>query len=270
VTDGAAWTLNLGDVTDPGLDTVIEYAVHWGDGAIETFTSGGGHTHVYADGLNSYTISVDLVDDDGTHGGAGSKEMTVINVPPTIVLSGDGEVDEGADYTLTLGTITDPGADTVTRWTVNWGDGLSDTYDAGGDRTHVYDTDGTYTVKVDLVDEDGTHAGAGSLEVTVNLVRPEVTDLGPIDFLLLEHLSLSNGSLYFRVKTTHKGFLTLQVDVPKPSKSARLRLYDANPIETAGLTPLAASALAGGGGCGVLCRSPRQQRRFRCSDGQFR
>lgn len=70
-----------------------------------------------------------------------------------------------------------------------------------------------------------------------------VADLGQVDFLLLKHLSLGDGSLYFRIETAHEGFLTLQVDAPKLSKSARLKLYDADPVGTTGLTPLAESAL---------------------------
>ena len=174
----------------------------------------------------------------------GIREVSQDDPLPPVTLTGDDAVDEGADYRLTLGTITDPGMDTITQWTVNWGDGLSDTYADGGDRTHVYQNEGTYTITVYLADEDGTHTGVGSLDLTVNPAGPEVTDLGQIDFLLLEHLSLADGNLYFRMKTTHEGFLTLQVDVPKPPKSARLKLYDADPVETIGLiTVLAQSAL---------------------------
>ena len=71
--------------------------------------------------------------------------------------------------------------------------------------------------------------------------------LGPIDFLLLEHLSLADGSLYSQIETTHEGFLSLQIDAPEPSTSARLKLYDRNPVEHQGINPLAASILDGDG-----------------------
>ena len=52
---------------------------------------------------------------------------------PTIALSGAASIDEGGLYTLTLGTIGDPGADTLAEWRVTWGDGsLEETYFAGG------------------------------------------------------------------------------------------------------------------------------------------
>ena len=137
-------------------------------------------------------VSLTVTDDDGGTGDAAATTIHVANVAPTIVLTGDDAVDAGATYTVTLGTITKPGDDTVTEWTVTWGDTTSDTYAGGGDRTHVYENDGTYTITVDLADEDGTHTGAGTKGVTVNPDGPEVTDLGQVDFLLLEHLSLAD------------------------------------------------------------------------------
>jgi hypothetical protein len=138
VNEGASYTLTLGAMTDPGTDTVTSYVVNWGDGSSDTYGAAGDVTHVYADGAATPTITVDLVDEDGTHTAAGSKAITVNNVTPLIALSGASSVDEGAAYTLTLGAVTDPGTDTVTSYVVNWGDGSSDTYAAAGDVTHVY------------------------------------------------------------------------------------------------------------------------------------
>ena len=243
VNEGSPFT-GSGRFADPGAETWTA-SVDYRDGSgVQPLTLNPDKTfdlsHTYADN-GAYTVIVTVADDDA---GIGSDTLlvTVNNVAPTILLTAADTVGEGADYTLTLGTITDPGEDTVTQWTVNWGDGLSDTYGSGGDRTHLYEGNGTYTVAVDLADEDGTHAGAGSLDLTVNPAEPEVTDLGPIDFPLLEHLSLADGSLYYRVETVHDGVFTLQVDAATPPESARLKLYGADPVETIGLTPLAESA----------------------------
>ena len=175
VDEGSSYSLTLGAITDPGTDTVTSWIVHWGDGSQDTYPSGGAVTHTYADGPATPTITVDLVDEDGTHAGAGSKQITVNNVPPTIALSGAAAVDEGSSYSLTLGAISDPGTDTVTSWIVHWGDGSQDTYPSGGAVTHTYaDGPATPTITVDLVDEDGTHAGAGSKQITVNNVAPTI------------------------------------------------------------------------------------------------
>ena len=74
----------------------------------------GAKTHTYADGPNSYAITVDLIDEDGTFlDRANALSVTVDNVAPTIAISGAASVNEGSPYSLTLGAVTDPGTDTV-------------------------------------------------------------------------------------------------------------------------------------------------------------
>ncbi|MGF1582858.1 MAG: Ig-like domain-containing protein [Gemmataceae bacterium] len=65
------YSLNLGDITDPGDDTVTQWVVDWGDGNVEVFLSGGVKLHTYAEG--TYNIQVDLVDEDGTHTDRGNE-----------------------------------------------------------------------------------------------------------------------------------------------------------------------------------------------------
>src|SRR5262249_56080922 len=87
-----------GATTDSLPDALPIYVVHWGDGSSTSVTgnpSGQTATHAYADGPNTYTITVDLTDEDGTFTGAGSKAVTVDNVAPTIALSGADHVTEG-------------------------------------------------------------------------------------------------------------------------------------------------------------------------------
>jgi len=178
VDEGSPYSLTLGAVTDPGADTVTSYIVHWGDGFSDTYSSNGVKTHIYADGLNVYAITVDLVDEDGTFlDQANAKSVTVDNVKPTIAISGASNVDEGSSYSLTLGAVTDPGTDTVTSYIVHWGDGNSDTYPSNGVKTHTYaDGPNSYNITVDLVDEDGTFLDrANAQSVMVDNVAPTVT-----------------------------------------------------------------------------------------------
>jgi CSLREA domain-containing protein len=137
---------------------------------------------------NGASISL-VMTDDGTYNfylqvsdGDGSADVrqaqiVVTNVRPTIAISGAATVNTGAAYTLNLGAVTDPGDDTVTHYVVHWGDGSSDTYTTGGDKTHVYATGAaTYAITVDLIDEDGTHLDrANPLSVYVNAAP---TDIG--------------------------------------------------------------------------------------------
>ena len=181
--EGSLYTLNLGQVTDPGTDGVIEYIVHWGDGtAAQSLSNGGPVTHTYADGISYPTITVDLRDEDGTHSGAGVLLLAVNNVVPSIVLIGDTSANEGSLYTLSMGQITDSDDDTVTRIVVHWGDGRTSNTVPGGSATHVYSYDFVNantptTITVDLGDEDGTHLERGTKLITVvNVTPPFVTE----------------------------------------------------------------------------------------------
>ncbi|MBX3641354.1 MAG: DUF4347 domain-containing protein, partial [Nitrosomonas sp.] len=184
VDEGSVYTLT-GSVFDPGLDTITDYIVNWGDGTTTALTAAevqalsGNVSHVFADGASNPLISVDLVDEDGTHTAAGTLSVTVNNVAPIIALSGAVEVNTGDSYTLNLGAVTDPGDDMVTSYIVNWGDGTADTFSAAGDVAHVYSAAGSNTIRVDLIDEDGTHVDAGNLAVSVNAPSPvEIIRIG--------------------------------------------------------------------------------------------
>ena len=181
VVEGSPYSLTLGAITDPGQDTVTQWIVHWGDGQTSTFTSGGVQTHTYADGPATNNITVDLVDEDGTFTNrANPLAVSVTNVPPTIAISGNAHTPEGAIYFLALGAITDPGTDTVSQWTVHWGDGQSSSYNAGGLKSHIYaDGPSLASITVDLTDEDGTFTNrANPLVVTVDNVPPTIALTG--------------------------------------------------------------------------------------------
>jgi hypothetical protein len=112
--------------------------------------------------------------------GSDSLTVTVNNVAPTTVLTGLSVAGEGASYTVGLGPISDPGNDAVVRYTVHWGDGVNEDYPVGTEAHHIYaDGPAAYTVQVDLIDEDGTHANAAAREVRVANVPPVLLIQGP-------------------------------------------------------------------------------------------
>ncbi|WP_292995946.1 pre-peptidase C-terminal domain-containing protein [Nitrosomonas sp.] len=89
VNEGIGYTLNLGAITDPGTDTVTSYIVNWGDGSSDSYSAAGDVTHTFAADGN-YTISTDLIDEDGTHVNAGNLAVLVNDViPPEKVRIGD-------------------------------------------------------------------------------------------------------------------------------------------------------------------------------------
>src|SRR6185312_12473092 len=101
---------------------------------------------------------------------ANALSVHVNNVAPSIAISGNTSVNEGSPYSLNLGAVSDPGTDTVSSYTVHWGDGSSDTYSSNGPKAHTYaDGPNDYPITVDLVDEDGTYldrANAFSVHVS--------------------------------------------------------------------------------------------------------
>jgi len=144
------------------------YIVHWGDGHTNTYGSQGNVQHTYADGDASHTIRVDLVDEDGTHVGAGTLSVTVLNVAPAV-----GTINAPVDP-VQLGTeivasaaFVDPGTlDTHTAlW--DWGDGSTSdgtVTEPGGSGSvtgsHTYTVPGIYTLHLTVTDNDGASGTA--------------------------------------------------------------------------------------------------------------
>ena len=165
--------------SDPGTDTLDIIASGGEVGvvsnlAFDALTGSGSFDVTFSDGPVTSTVSVEVIDSDGASSKVPIIDVVVANVAPTIGISGASNVNEGSSYSLTLGAVTDPGADTVSSYVVHWGDGSSDTYDEDGVQTHTYaDGPNSYAISVDLVDEDGTFFdSANALTVTVDNVAP--------------------------------------------------------------------------------------------------
>ena len=170
---------------------MTQIIVNWGDGQSDTleipFPTEALHT--YINGPANRTITVDLVDDDGTNTAA-TLQVSVLDVTPTVAFSGADSVDEGSHYTITVGPVFDPGADVITQLTIHWGDGSPNIFSpASSEVTHTY-ADGTTnpTITVDVLDDDGLHVNAGSFPLTVNNVAPTLS-LGGAE-------AIDEGSLY--------------------------------------------------------------------------
>jgi hypothetical protein len=138
----------------------------------------------YSDGPSTAAASITV--SNGDAGGVGdatwfAPPVTVNNVAPTTSLVGSGQHALGDPYELTLGTVTDPGQDTVTSWTVHWGDGTTDIYSsAQPNPTHTYTSGFSDLITLDLSDEDGTYTDVAELTTSVPDVTPPVIHLtGP-------------------------------------------------------------------------------------------
>lgn len=186
VDEGALYTLTVG--LPRNLDGNV--LVDWGDGQATTvdvadLPSSGELTHIFTDGDRSVTIDVDLETSTGIQLPVGQLDVSVKDVAPTVVITGVSEIDAGSPYTLTIGSVSDPGTDTVTQYIINWGDGQQETIDSANlpenrQVTHVFATGpASPTVTVDIVNEDGSHRAAGTLTLTVRQVpAPEIVITG--------------------------------------------------------------------------------------------
>jgi hypothetical protein len=185
VDEGSSYTLSLSS-TDPGQDTITSWTIDWGDGSLPEVVSGNPASvgHTYADGGNpstAYTISATATDEDGTFN-SNSLNVTVDNVAPTLTIAGASSVDEGSSYTLSLSS-SDPGQDTISSWTINWGDGNVETVSGNPSSvSHTYADGGNpstaYTISATATDEDGTYA-SNTLGVSVLNVAPTASAGGP-------------------------------------------------------------------------------------------
>ncbi|MFN8079337.1 MAG: PKD domain-containing protein [Kineosporiaceae bacterium] len=162
--------------TDPGADQ-LTYFLNWNDGLqVQWFVPIGTGLvqHYYlddADGpVNSTPHTLTLSVSDGEATTIVTNIVTVDNVAPVMPISGAATTTVGATYSVTLGSITDPGPDTRTGGVLRWGDGTTQAA-AVGTFTHTYTSAGAKTVSVDLTDEDGTFT-AGSLSVNVASATP--------------------------------------------------------------------------------------------------
>ena len=182
------------------------YIADYLNGRVVKFATPGGWnwSHTPADGAAGPTTVTITATDNGSPNLNSTTTFTlnVNNVAPTIALTGAATVPNGTPYTLNLGAITDPGTDTVSAFSINWGDGITENFTgnpASTTKTHTYATLGAKTITVTLTDEDGTVTG-GTRSVTVvnaapvagadGLNRPNTTTVAKV----LKSVLLANDS----------------------------------------------------------------------------
>src|SRR6185295_16433810 len=177
VNEGSSYTLNLSS-SDPGTDTISQWTINWGDTTQVVIGNPSSVSHTYADGDASYTVSATATDEDGTFAAGNTVAVSVHNVAPTLAISGVADVNEGSLYTLNLSS-SDPGADTITQWTINWGDSVQVVVGNPASVTHTYtDGDANYVISATATDEDGTFGAGNTVAVTVHNVAPTLAISG--------------------------------------------------------------------------------------------
>ncbi len=121
-------------------------------------------TWTATDGEATYDVTVAV--GDGAASASRSFQIVVHNVAPTLSVKGQVAVGLGEVYSLSLGT-SDPGADTLSQWEINWGDGNVESLAGNAvNASHAYMLDGDYSILIGASDEDGSYA-ANPVAVTV-------------------------------------------------------------------------------------------------------
>jgi len=204
VTDLAASSISengtsslTGKFNDPGAFDTFNLFVNWGDGSSASYNLPAGstsftQTHQYKDdnpsgsSVDQYSITITMTDDDLGQVITTTK-IIVSNTDPTITsLLADSTVENG--ITTLLGSFIDPGTLDTFNLTVDWGDGVTNTYPliAGSttfSQTHLYFDDNptgttadTYTITVSLEDDDKGSDTAFDT-ITVSNVSPIIQNL---------------------------------------------------------------------------------------------
>ena len=129
---------------------------------------------------------------------------------PTLVLTGPASVQGGSTYQLAL-ALSDPGADTVSGWMIDWGDGSIEPMGASASSArHVYTRAGTFNVRASLTNEDGTFLSDPTPVVVSEPPAPGSTPQTAIDLglmpprgkkLLRDTLTAARRVLYYRFVT---------------------------------------------------------------------
>jgi hypothetical protein len=155
VNEGSPFALTLGSIVDPGADTVSQIVIDWGDGRTDMIFSVAPVSHSYANGNAAHTISVTLVDEDGSFASAGTLPVNVNNVLPSFELGPTINVAEGS-VVLLAPSIVDPGADTLTySWQVTK-EGVTVATGTVSSLVFTLSDNGTYAISLAVADGTGT------------------------------------------------------------------------------------------------------------------
>ena len=158
--------VDLSAVLGPDAETTV-----WdlnGDGSFETRTEGGTPTWVSSADVST-TADFVAYQTVGADGERQTGRAEVLRVAAAPVVSAETTVFSALPGVVRL-SLTSPDA-AITRWRVNWGDGRpADVLDETATSAvfgHIYDADGEYDVRAELVDADGRGTGVWSFVGTV-------------------------------------------------------------------------------------------------------
>jgi phospholipase C len=125
------------------------------------------------------SLTVEAIDTvTGYYTNSEATDFTVLQVAPTLSLSGLITGLEGGSYNLNLsGSYSgDPDKDVIMSWTVTWGDGAVSTLTGNpSSATHIFSEEGVYTISATASDDDATYNAGNKIQVTVQDAPVQIT-----------------------------------------------------------------------------------------------
>jgi predicted component of type VI protein secretion system len=178
IQEGQSLTLDGSGTTNP---TGLKLNYVWDVSGARNFNSAGGvnptlsWSQLQSDGIandpGTYLVRLKVFNSTMTIVKVSEETfLTVTAVPPTATISGAAQTALGESYTLNLSAAFtgDPDGDTVSGWTITWGDGSTSTVNGNPPTvTHTYTEAGSFTVTAAAQDDDGAHAAGNTVAVTV-------------------------------------------------------------------------------------------------------
>jgi PKD repeat protein len=162
VNEGSMLTLDASG-TDDAADSLI-YSLAGDNRGATIDAATGVFSWLAPDGNASAGFTLRVTDGAGGIAERGFV-VTVANVAPSLTLTGAASVTDDQDFVLDLAS-SDPGQDTLTGWTIQWGDGSSSQLEAAaGNLAHRYAAPGDYTVLATASDEDGSYSTSTTVTV---------------------------------------------------------------------------------------------------------
>ncbi len=176
IDEGASGNYNAAGSISP-CDAIVLYEWDW-DYNGSTFNASGDtgatQNHTWNDD-GSYTVAVQVTDDDGSTDMATLVVTVHDHAGPTAVLTGDTPLNEGdtGSYDASGSFVAPPDSIVSYEWDWNYDGTFDASGDTGANQTHAWGTAGTYTVAVQVTDNDGA-SDIATLVVTVNSSGPAV------------------------------------------------------------------------------------------------
>ena len=177
LTEGDTYTYSAKFIDIGDDEHVVE--IDWGDGVTEIIELPAGvrefdASHVYADddSQSDKDVRVQIIDDDGGIAEE-SFQVSVANAAPTVNIAADSTATEGTAVALAA-VVTDPGTDTFSyEWHVLQ-DGEVIASDGSADWSFTPSNQGTYTVELEVTDDEDATTVAESWTVTVDNAPPVI------------------------------------------------------------------------------------------------